>query len=248
MRIGSAGLHSASSSHSEPCVANDAQARAAQRINLELAAKDKAPVLQEEDSKPAAQGEASAMCVRAAPHLTHIALTRPIRPIPRGRVLRLPTAPAAKSSAAPVVSSPPTVVAEAPVKASSPVPAPPSKPPAMAAPPSGAAAGPAAPEIASYEISPYKSGSDSDEEERPRKPVPSWARTEAVLTALQTQVKADPDAIFMNPQRTCSLVDVFQYTHNKKRDFTRRGSSGNWAEDQLTWKARAWRVEGAWGQ
>jgi hypothetical protein len=145
--------------------------------------------------------------------------------------------PAAKSGAAAVVS--PTVVADVQVTASSPVPAPPSKPPVVAAPPPGAAAAPVAPpEIASYEISPYKSGSDSDEEERPRKPVPSWARTEAVLTALQTQVKADPDAIFMNPQRTCSLVDVFQYTHNKKRDFTRRGSSGNWAEDQLTWKVR----------
>ena len=169
-------------------------------------------------------------------HLIAVVLTLNLLRPPH-RVLLRPMLSAAKSAAAAVVS--PTVVAEAPVKATSPVSAPPSKPPVMAAPPSGAAAAPAAPpEIASYEISPYKSGSDSDEEERPRKPVPSWARTEAVLTALQTQVKADPDAIFMNPQRTCSLVDVFQYTHNKKRDFTRRGSSGNWAEDQLTWKVR----------
>jgi hypothetical protein len=35
-----------------------------------------------------------------------------------------------------------------------------------------------------------------------------------------------------------SLDDVFQCAGNKKRDFSRRGSSGNWAEDQLTWKVR----------
>jgi hypothetical protein len=35
-----------------------------------------------------------------------------------------------------------------------------------------------------------------------------------------------------------SLDEVFQCAGNRKRDFSRRGSSGNWAEDQLTWKAR----------
>jgi hypothetical protein len=35
-----------------------------------------------------------------------------------------------------------------------------------------------------------------------------------------------------------SLDDVFQCAGNKKRDFSRRGSSGNWTEDQLTWKVR----------
>jgi hypothetical protein len=33
-----------------------------------------------------------------------------------------------------------------------------------------------------------------------------------------------------------SLDEVFQCAGNKKRDFSRRGSSGNWTEDQLTWK------------
>jgi len=40
----------------------------------------------------------------------------------------------------------------------------------------------------------------------------------------------------------CSLSEVFQCAGNKKRDFSRRGSSGNWAEDQLTWKARSGKV------
>ncbi len=34
----------------------------------------------------------------------------------------------------------------------------------------------------------------------------------------------------------CSLDEVFQCAGSKKRDFSRRGSSGNWTEDQLTWK------------
>ena len=33
-----------------------------------------------------------------------------------------------------------------------------------------------------------------------------------------------------------SLDEVFQCAGSKKRDFSRRGSSGNWTEDQLTWK------------
>jgi hypothetical protein len=90
-------------------------------------------------------------------------------------------------------------------------------------------------EILSYEISPYKSGSDSEnEDERPRKPVPAWARSDALAPVLYEQAKADPDDIFLNPVKTCSLSDVFQCAGNKKRDFARRGSSGNWEEDQLT--------------
>ena len=90
-------------------------------------------------------------------------------------------------------------------------------------------------EVQSYEISPYKSGSDSEnEEERPRKPVPAWARSDALGPVLYAQARADPDSIFIHPARTCSLTDVFQCAGNKKRDFSRRGSSGNWEEDQLT--------------
>jgi Inner centromere protein, ARK binding region len=89
-------------------------------------------------------------------------------------------------------------------------------------------------ELQSYIISPYKSGSDSEnEEEHPRKPVPAWARSEALGPVLYAQAKHDPDAIFLNPARTCSLSDVFQCAGNKKRDFTRRGSSGDWAGDEL---------------
>ena len=108
--------------------------------------------------------------------------------------------------------------------------------PKPAPPPShAAAAAPRSLELQSYEISPYKSGSDDDEDDRPRKPVPGWARSDALASVLYAQAKADPDAIFVNPVRTCCLSDVFETTTNRKgRDFTRRGSSGDWSGDALT--------------
>jgi hypothetical protein len=111
--------------------------------------------------------------------------------------------PAAEKSVTTPVVSPPVAVKPLPQQATAAPMAPPPSLPSAVATQAGAAPEAAAPEMFSYEISPYKSGSDSDEEERPRKPVPSWARTEAVVNALQGQLKADPDAIFANPQRTC---------------------------------------------
>lgn len=91
-------------------------------------------------------------------------------------------------------------------------------------------------EYTSYEISPYKEDEDSDDDdERPRKPVPNWARSGPLGIQLRFQEATDPDAIFQAPDRTCDLKDMFQTNGNKrKRDWNRRSSSGNWNDDQLS--------------
>jgi hypothetical protein len=43
----------------------------------------------------------------------------------------------------------------------------------------------------------------------------------------------DPDEIFVNPSKTCSLDAVFATRASSK---SRRSSSGNWFHDRLTWK------------
>lgn len=92
-------------------------------------------------------------------------------------------------------------------------------------------------ECISYEMSPYRSGSDSDEDmgaNAPRKAIPRWARTELLVPLLTKQATLDPDEIFRNPSKTCSLDAVFAITKEKKDG--RRSSSGNWFDDRLTWR------------
>ena len=92
-------------------------------------------------------------------------------------------------------------------------------------------------ECISYEMSPYRSGSDSDEDigaNAPRKAIPRWARTELLVPLLTKQATLDPDEIFRNPSKTCSLDAVFANTKEKKDG--RRSSSGNWFDDRLTWR------------
>ena len=155
------------------------------------------------------------------------------------------------------------------------MPPPPPRPATTAAPAARPDSTPAAkkaadPQILSYEISPYRSGSESDDDstDKPKKPVPAWARrhakgpwrpgslsapsllarvwrgsmtrvyrarSDALGPVLYSQIKTDPDLIFANSVKTCSLDAVFEAS--KPRN-SRRGSSGNWAEDRLTWKAR----------
>ena len=89
----------------------------------------------------------------------------------------------------------------------------------------------------SYEISPYRSGSDTDEDEErpyPRKPIPDWARTDALVAVLTKQASVDPDEIFQNTTKTCSLGAVF--TSHMERTCSRRSSSGDWFSDRLTWR------------
>ncbi|KFM23229.1 hypothetical protein F751_3420 [Auxenochlorella protothecoides] len=77
-----------------------------------------------------------------------------------------------------------------------------------------------------YEISPYKSDDSSDDEE-PQKPVPEWARGKTHL---------DPDLIFQQQHKTCSLDEVFDTSKSSGRNLNRRTSTGNWAGDRLTWQ------------
>jgi hypothetical protein len=93
-----------------------------------------------------------------------------------------------------------------------------------------------APAEFSYQISPYRENSDSESEEddaRPRKPIPGWAHSDQLAPCLYRQAKVDPDEIFVNPSKTCSLDAVFATRASSK---SRRSSSGNWFHDRLTWK------------
>lgn len=91
----------------------------------------------------------------------------------------------------------------------------------------------------SYEISPYKSDFESEDEE-PKKPVPEWARGRALTAQLVAQMYVDPDEVFQQHAKTCSLDEVFALGPADgrigKHDFNRRSSSGNWFEDRVTWK------------
>lgn len=88
----------------------------------------------------------------------------------------------------------------------------------------------------SYEISPYRSDHDSDDEV-PKKPVPDWARGKALMAQLFAQMYVDPDEVFQQHAKTCSLDQVFESCRKPgKTNFDRRSSSGNWIEDRVTWK------------
>ena len=117
--------------------------------------------------------------------------------------------------------------------------APPHAKPAAAATPTSASARAAPAAEFSYQMSPYRENSDSEEEDgetrKPRKPIPSWARTDALVPVLKQQAKVDPDEIFPNPSKTCSLDAVFTERAGGSGK-SRRSSSGNWFHDRLTWK------------
>lgn len=91
--------------------------------------------------------------------------------------------------------------------------------------------------VTSYQMTPCRSDSDeSDDECRPAKPVPQWAKSRNLSKQLQMQIKIDPDEIFNMDiaKASCSLDDVFKT--GKPKVFRRRGSSGDWNRDRLNWK------------
>ncbi|GLI61853.1 hypothetical protein VaNZ11_004361 [Volvox africanus] len=101
------------------------------------------------------------------------------------------------------------------------------------------------PVYANYEISPYRSDSDSDddmEQSRRGKPVPPWAAHEKILLAVQAQSGINPDTIFGTYPSTIDLVRVFadmpppgktDARGRPRRDYRRRGSSGIWGADMF---------------
>ena len=84
------------------------------------------------------------------------------------------------------------------------------------------------------QISPYRENSDSESEEDDARPaaIPGWAQSDQLAPCLYRQAKVDPDEIFVNPSKTCSLDAVFAARASSKS----RSSSGNWFHDRLTWK------------
>ena len=54
-------------------------------------------------------------------------------------------------------------------------------------------------------------GSDSEDDERKKKPIPKWARGQALAQALASQNAVDPDEIFKLHQKTCPLNEVFSH-------------------------------------
>lgn len=104
--------------------------------------------------------------------------------------------------------------------------------------PSTAAAAPP-PAPYSYEISPFRDDSDAEEDEdRPKKPVPDWARGPKLHDALKKQRDRDPEAVFGGRfDATCDLEALFgplDMSRPRKRDPSRRTSSGDWTLDRLT--------------
>ncbi|KAK2080733.1 hypothetical protein QBZ16_000587 [Prototheca wickerhamii] len=87
-----------------------------------------------------------------------------------------------------------------------------------------------------YEISPYSDEDSSEGDDGPSKPVPEWAKGKRLQEQLVHQMRVDPDEIFQHQHKTCTLDEMFEKQNNGQRDFSRRTSTGNWAEDRLTWQ------------
>lgn len=94
--------------------------------------------------------------------------------------------------------------------------------------------------MSTYEMS-DREHSDSDESEsesyhhRKRKNIPSWAKKDKLLPALENQYanangQLDPEIIFP-PVQTCDLEKIFG---GKKDRYNRRTSSANWSKDGVT--------------
>ncbi|KXZ47292.1 hypothetical protein GPECTOR_36g19 [Gonium pectorale] len=101
------------------------------------------------------------------------------------------------------------------------------------------------PQLTSYEISPYRSDTEDDEDDSPhraRKPLPEWAAPAKVLEALRAQHTINADAIFGACPKTIDIIKVFSdmpppgktdMRGRPRRDYRRRGSSGCWDADDF---------------
>ena len=58
----------------------------------------------------------------------------------------------------------------------------------------------------------HDSDDDSSEDEDPKKPIPEWARGRALMQQLASQVQTDPDEVFQQHRKTCSLDEVFGHS------------------------------------
>jgi len=86
-----------------------------------------------------------------------------------------------------------------------------------------------------YDIGDLKSDDDTDDEEAPRKIIPTWAQGSAFRAALMHQAYNPPDidAIFFVQEACPDLADIFE---QKKRRFFKRTSSAVWGNAPVTHK------------
>lgn len=92
-----------------------------------------------------------------------------------------------------------------------------------------------APVVESYDMSPYRGSDDEDDAEyAPQKVVPLWAQRQNLLQQIQRQAYTNPDKIFQTKQTSCSLDEVFGNGHKSRLWNKARGSSGDWAADEVT--------------
>eukprot|EP00775_Hariotina_reticulata_P010316 gene10316-10474_t len=96
----------------------------------------------------------------------------------------------------------------------------------------------------SYMISPFRDD-DEDTPDRSHKPIPDWARSQALFEAVKAQQHKDPDTIFGQRQTTCDLGELFAdvpqvpaaaHHRHKVRKLGQRSSSADWSQDRLTWQ------------
>ena len=57
-----------------------------------------------------------------------------------------------------------------------------------------------------------ESDAESSEDDDPKKPIPEWARGRALMQQLASQVQTDPDEVFQQHRKTCSLDEVFGHS------------------------------------
>ena len=76
---------------------------------------------------------------------------------------------------------------------------------------------------------------DDPPRNKPHKHVPTWARGEALQSALRKQQAIDPSHFFHMTASSCDLHEVFDKTN---KPFKRRTSSQNWSQDLSTYNER----------
>ena len=102
---------------------------------------------------------------------------------------------------------------------------------------------PAEPILTNYDIQDLSSGDSTDEEDRPKKPIPVWANPSHLKPIVQQQEervsdrRLDPCDIFP-PNELLKDVDLARIFKHKRRRFYHRSSSARWDSPILVKKGR----------